>query len=202
MMSSKKQRTRAKILEAARRLLEQRGYYGVGLEEVAREASISRRTLYLHFESKADLLVATVHYLDETVGTPKILRQAHSAATALESLDEWVAAYGRIEPQIYDIAKVIYAARQSDQAAEASWQDRMAFRRKQVKQVIKRLKEEGLLEKGWTVDRATDFVWALLSVHTYEYLVIERGWSIKRFVSHLRTVLRRTIVKEPDNQTR
>jgi AcrR family transcriptional regulator len=200
-MSSKKQRTRIKILDAARRLLEERGYYGVGIEEVAREAGISRRTVYLHFESKVDLLIATVHHLDEVVGTPEILRQAHEAGNALESLDEWVAAYGKIEPQIYNIAKVIYAARQSDQAAEASWQDRMTFRRDQVGRVIKRLQQEGLLNAGWTVDEAADFIWALLSVHTYEYLAVERGWTVEKLVSHLRTVIRHTIVKEPDAHT-
>ncbi len=200
-MSSKKQRTRIKILDASRRLLEERGYYGVGVEEVAREAGISRRTVYSHFDSKVDLLVATVHHLDETVGTPEILRQANEAETALDSLDKWVAAYGKIEPQIYDIARVIYAARQSDQAAEASWQDRMAFRREQCGQIIKHLHQEGLLDAGWTVDEAADFTWALLSPHTYEYLVVERGWTVERFVNHLRTVLRRTIVKEPDAHT-
>ena len=169
----------------------------MGMEEVAREAGFSRRTVYLHFESKVALFIATVHHIDETLGAPRIIQQAHEAKTALESLDEWVDAYGQIEPQIYNIAKVIYIARQSDQAAEASWQDRMAFRRGHVGEIIKRLQHEGLLDAGWTVDEASDFMWALLSVHTYEYLVIELGWTIEQFVSHLRMVLRRAIVKEP-----
>ena len=169
----------------------------MGMEKVAKEAGLSRRTLYLHFESKVALFIATVQHIDETLGPPASAQQAHEAKTALDNLDEWVNAYGQIEPQIYSIAKVIYTARQSDQAAEASWQDRMAFRRGHVGEIIKRLKQEGLLDAGWTEDEAADFMWALLSVHTYEYLVVESGWTIEQFVSHLQMVLRSAIVKKP-----
>ena len=197
-MSSRRQRTRSKILESARRLLVERGYYGVGLEEVARDAGISRQALYLHFKSKAELLVATAQYNDEMLRVPEILRQGREAKTALEALEAGGRAYGLIEPQIYDLASVIYSARRSDEAAEAAWQDRMAFRRENIRRDIGRLQKEGLLAKGWTVDEAADFVWALFSVHTYEYLVVERAWSIEQFVSRLLTVLRSVLVAQPD----
>ncbi len=200
-MSSKKQRTREKILKSARGLLMERGYHGVGMETIAREAGVSRQAIYLHFKSKADLLVTMAQYGDEMVGISEIFRPVREAKTALDTLDEGVAAYAAMEPLIYGIARVIYGARQSDPAAEVAWQDRMAFRRENIKRDIERLQREGFLAPGWTLDEAVDFVWALLSVHTYEYLVIERGWSIEQFVRRLRTVLRRTIVKEPDTLT-
>ena len=197
-MSSKRQRTRSKILDSARRLLVERGYYGVGLEAVARDAGVSRQALYLHFKSKADLLVAMAQYVDEVIGIPEILRPVREAQTALDALDAAVAAYGAIEPQIYDIASVIYAARRSDEAADAAWQDRMAFKRTNIKQGMERLLREGLLAEGWTVDEAADFAWALLSVHTYEYLVVERRWPVDQFVRRLQTVLHSVLVSQPD----
>lgn len=197
-MSSRKQRTRERILNTARRLLVERGYYGVGLEEVARDAGVSRQALYLHFKSKAELLVATAQHNDEMLAVPEILRPGREAKTALEALDAGVAAYGAIEPQIYDVASVIYAVRRSDEAAEAAWQDRMAFRRENIRRDMERLQKEELLADGWTVDEATDFVWALLSVHTYEYLVVERGWPIERFIRRLRTMLHRVLLSRPD----
>ena len=196
-MSSRRQQTRIRILESARWLLVERGYHGVGLEEVARNAGVSRQALYLHFKSKAELLVAMAQYNDETIGVPEILRPAREAKTALEALDAGLAAYGAIEPQIYDVARVIYAARNSDEAAEAAWQDRMAVRRDNIRQVMERLQAERLLADEWTVDEATDFVWAIVSVHTYEYLVVERGWTINQLVGRLQTSLRAILVAEP-----
>ena len=196
-MSSRRQRTRIRILESARRLLEERGYHGVGLEEVARDARVSRQAVYLHFGSKAELLVATAQHVDELVGIYELLRPVREAKTALEALDAGVAAYAAIEPQIYDVASIGYAARRSNEAAEAAWQDRMAFRRQGIRQGMERLQGEGLLADGWTVDEAADFAWALLSLHTYEYLVVERKWPIDQFVRRLRTILRSILVAEP-----
>ena len=132
-MSSRRQQTRIRILESARRLLVKRGYHGVGLEEVARDAGVSRQAVYLHFKSKADLLVAMARYTDEMIGVQEILRPVREAKTAIEALDAGVVAYGLIEPQIFDVARIIFAARQSDEAAEAAWQDRMAFRRENIR---------------------------------------------------------------------
>lgn len=175
----------------------ERGFYGVGLEEVARDAGVSRQALYLHFKSKAELLVATAQYNHEMVGVDEILRPVSEAKTALEALDAGIAAYVTIQPQIYDVASVVYATRRSDQAAEAAWQDRIAFRRANIRQGMERLQAEGILADGWPVDEAADFAWALLSTHTYEYLVVERRWPMDQFLSRLQTILRRILVAEP-----
>ena len=177
-------------------LLVERGYFGVGLEEVGREAGVSRQAVYLHFKSKAELLLAMAEYADERILVDEITRPVREAKTALKALEAGVAAYAAIEPQIYDAASVVYSARRSDEAAEAAWQNRMAFRRDNVRMGMERLKAEGNLDVAWTVEDATDFTWALLSVHTYEYLVIERGWDIERFVRYLTSALRRTLVKD------
>ena len=58
MSSSGKPETRTQILEAARGMFEELGYYGAGLGAVAKEAGVSRQAIYLHFPSKADLLRA------------------------------------------------------------------------------------------------------------------------------------------------
>lgn len=49
--------TRARISDAANRLFAERGYESVSLEEIAQEAGVAVRTLYLHFDSKAGILL-------------------------------------------------------------------------------------------------------------------------------------------------
>ncbi len=53
--SSRKDLRRARILEAAAELLEEKGAAGTTLEEIADRAGVVRRTVYNHFPSKEDL---------------------------------------------------------------------------------------------------------------------------------------------------
>ncbi|MDC0673727.1 TetR/AcrR family transcriptional regulator [Nannocystis radixulma] len=58
------------IAQVALRLFEQKGFEAVTMEDVARAASVSRRTLFRHFPSKADLVWTGT---DELLGTLKSL---------------------------------------------------------------------------------------------------------------------------------
>ena len=53
----------AAILDAARRLLARDGYAGMSVAEVAREAGVTKPTLYRRFPSKADLATAAIRHL-------------------------------------------------------------------------------------------------------------------------------------------
>ena len=52
---------RARILAAARDLFHRRGLRGVGVEAIAEAAGTNKMTLYRHFESKDELIVAYLH---------------------------------------------------------------------------------------------------------------------------------------------
>ena len=53
--------TRNKIIETASALFYQKGYNLTGINEIIKESGIAKATLYSHFKSKEDLLIA---YLD------------------------------------------------------------------------------------------------------------------------------------------
>src|SRR6476620_12063950 len=61
-MRSLRERQRAEraalILDAAQEVLTERGYNDASMDEIATRAGIAKGTLYLHFASKEDLLVA------------------------------------------------------------------------------------------------------------------------------------------------
>lgn len=191
-MSRGTDKTRTRILEAARKLLEERGYGGAGLEEIASAAGVSRQSVYLHFGSRGRLLVALVHHIDETGDLPKRLARvakSPNGLTALDRMAETVAAY---DPQILKIAMVFFDARRSDPEFEAAWRDRMESRRTGFGRVVKWLRRDGVLAPGWTVADATDAMAAIASIPAADQLVGSRGWSQKRYALYLKTVLRRT----------
>lgn len=76
----------ARILDTADRLFYRKGIRGVGVDTVAAEIGISKRTLYNHFPSKDALVVA---YLSRRLVTPGI-----SDAPPLEQILD---AFGRLE---------------------------------------------------------------------------------------------------------
>ena len=41
--------------------------------------------------------------------------------------------------------------------------------------------------------------WGLLSVHTYENLVADQGWSIEQFVGRLTSMLKSVLVVQPED---
>lgn len=56
--------TRAALLSAARPLFAQRGYAGVGTEEIARAAGVTRGALYHHFDGKRELFEAVYEQIE------------------------------------------------------------------------------------------------------------------------------------------
>jgi AcrR family transcriptional regulator len=77
--------TRARLIAAARRLFAERGYAGVGTEEIVRSAGVTRGALYHHFAGKPELLEAVYEELEGEI-TKKIAEGALSGSNALEAL--------------------------------------------------------------------------------------------------------------------
>ena len=59
----KREQKRNKIMQAALKVFSRKGYSPAALEEVAREASIAKGTLYLYFQDKADLFSSTILFV-------------------------------------------------------------------------------------------------------------------------------------------
>jgi len=194
-MSSKSQTTHRRILAVGRRLIEQRGFHGVGLNEIARAAGVSRQAVYLHFRSKTGLLLEMVDYVFATEAPPDLLARWENAATGRQALDAAIAIHASYEPRVYQFGRALHAARREQPAAAVAWNNRMARRRSNYKKIAQWLARDGALRESWSVKEAADLLWALTSFHMFEYLVVEAGWSTRRYAKDMRIVVERALLK-------
>src|SRR5207248_439524 len=84
-VAERSEETRAALIEAARALFAQRGFAGVGTEEIVRTARLTRGALYHHFASKEDLFRATYEDVEREL-VERIAAEAASAQDPLEAL--------------------------------------------------------------------------------------------------------------------
>lgn len=189
-MSSEKSDTRTRILQTTLNLLENGKGEQVRMADIAKQAGISRQALYLHFATRADLLIATTFYLDELKGSEARLAASRSATNGLDRLDAYIEAWGSYIPEIYGMAKAILAMSDTDEAAAEAWAQRMQDMREGCEAAINALQTDGDLSPHLSAKQATDLLWTLLSVRNWEQLTQECGWSQEDYVDSLKATAR------------
>ena len=195
-MSSDAPETRTRILKAAWELLEASQGQGVRMTDIAKRAGISRQALYLHFATRAELLIATTHYIDEVKGAQERLVPSRTAQSGIERLDAWIEAWGNYIPEIYGIAKALLAMRDTDAEAAQAWDARMRDMREGCQAAIDALDRDGRLSPDYAPDEATDMLWTLLSVRNWEQLTLACGWTHAQYVETLKSLARRVFLAE------
>ncbi|XOV94367.1 MAG: TetR/AcrR family transcriptional regulator [Bacteroidota bacterium] len=134
-----------KILDAAEMLFTRYGVRSISMDDVAREVSISKKTIYQHFNHKDDLVTeATRNYIER-----EMTEISEITAVAVDAVDELFLLSGcirknisRINPSLlYDLQKY------HPDAWEVFKNYKDNFIRGKVTQNIIRGKEEGLFRK-------------------------------------------------------
>ncbi len=183
--------TRTQILEAARALFEELGYYGAGLQAVAKQAGVSRQAIYLHFPSKAELLTALHLHIFETDVVPALERHPITdAMSALDALDATIAVDVEVADKVWRIQEALSVARRQYAEVEETLRPREEERYGELLDLGRRLKREGALPPRLRVRTFADMLWGLMNVGTYRNLVIERGWSLDQYRRWVRTTIR------------
>lgn len=186
-MSSNRINTKTRILEVTWRLLES-GNKAIRMADIAKAAGVSRQALYLHFPSRAELLVATTRHIDKVKNVDARLARSRSASSGVERLHAFVDAWGGYIPQIHGISVALRAMRDTDKEAAAAWEDRMWAVRQGCESAVRAILEDGYLKEGITEITGVDLLWTLLSVENWERLVLECGWSQSDYEQTLKKI--------------
>jgi AcrR family transcriptional regulator len=166
----KRERTRAKLLEAARQLVREEGYEHTTLEAVAKRAGMTTGAIYGNFKNREELFVALgqAYWPDikpkvkPGASFPEIMR-AMAKATIAVIPDRKAAAVGRLTGVAYtlrheDLLAQVQTVTARSYAAGAQWlrtmveEDELAMPAEQMVRVIHALSEGLVLQSMLTPD--------------------------------------------------
>ena len=116
----------------------------------------------------------------------KRMLAASDANTLLDRLADIAAS---LHSRSWDVMEIVAGAASSDPAIAALHEQRRRARHANQTRVAKRLHELGALPNGTTIEAAADLLWLYTAPENYRMLVIERGWSAKRYRGWFRSAV-------------
>jgi AcrR family transcriptional regulator len=176
--------TRERVLDAAARLFEQRGYEGASIAAIAEEARVSPETIYARFQNKrtllGDLVMRAVRGNDPAPVTdqagPRVIAAAKDQHEQLRLFaTDIVARLARAAPLV---AIVAGASRSEPELAELLTRLHTQ-RRENLSTLVDALAANGPLRLP--DDQALDTLWALTSPELHQLLTRARGWTGHRY---------------------
>ena len=174
MMSSEQTKTR--ILETTWKVLETRIDKN-RMSDIATAVGISRQALYLHYPTRAELLIATTKHIDKVKKVNQRLELSRAAGSGIERLHFFIKAWGGYIPEIHGMSVALRNMRENDKAAAEAWDERMQAVRHGCHAAVRAIEKDGKLKSDLSEQVATDILWTLLTVENWERLVLDCTWS-------------------------
>lgn len=184
-------RTRGAILDAARKLLVERGYGQMTMNAVAREAGVALDTVYESVGRKpvlVRLLVETaISGQDEDVPAAQrdYVRRILAAPTAREKIAIYAEALRQILPRLAPIVIALRDTASAHPELAALWKEIAERRAANMRLLADDLLATGEVRRELDRDAIADVIWSMNAPEFYTLLVGERGWSPDRFAAWL-----------------
>ena len=191
--------TERRIVESASSLFVERGYAATTLADVADHADIAPRTLYLHFATKAQLLLRCIALAIAGDAQPVALadRPAMVEAMAAPTFDERVRLMAALTASLMErtgpLLDVAFQAASSEPAIAAAASAGRAETRRTLREFWRRMHDDGLLPPS------TDLEWltqtATVVAHAETYLLVGKttDWDSRTYRDWLLTTWRRLV---------
>jgi AcrR family transcriptional regulator len=194
--------TQREILDAAKRLIDRQGYAATSMAEIAAEAGVALKTVYVAFGTKAGVLRALWNLVlrGDEEPIPIAERAWFREMAAERDPERQVRLMARSSREIKargagTLMGVIRAAAPTDSDIGALWERIQREFHATQGLLVEMLDAKGALRKGLTARKATDILWALNHPDLYQLLVVEQGWSLDDYEKWLGDVLVAELVR-------
>jgi AcrR family transcriptional regulator len=179
--------TRRDILQAAQRLFETNGYAATTMADIAMEAGVALKTVYLAFQTKSGLLRTLWNLLLRGDESDRPVAERRWYLDVLEEKDPErqlrlnASNSAARKQRISAILEVIRGAAAIDPDVAALWQRIQTDYHANQRAIVERLHERRHLRQGLDIDRAADILWTINHPNTWQLLVADRGWTPEQY---------------------
>jgi AcrR family transcriptional regulator len=187
--------TRESIRSAARRLFAERGFAGTSVRQLATEAGVAVRTVYLAFGSKQGVLLDLVLAIGVEAG---MLDAARSLGPEVIDPRRIIAAMAHLYRNLYerggDVITMLRGGAASEPELKTAQELGLGNSRAAIQGMCLRLEDLGALRPGLDVDEAAGHALVLVSDDGHDELVHRRGWSHDRYEVWLESSLEEALL--------
>ena len=169
--------TRQAIVDTARRLFAERGYFATKVDDIAAEARVAPATVYAVTRGKLGLLNELI-----TTWTTDPIVEATIGHILVSSdpvgiIRELAAASRQMREQFADIIRVMLSTAPHDASVAAQKDKATSVYRSALVPIAERLDQLKCLRPGTDVAHAVDVLWFYFGYGSYFILHDENGWS-------------------------
>ena len=175
---------RASTLDVAYRMFRANGFAATTVESIAQAAAVSAATIYKTYGGKAGLIRALSDRALAGAGpVPAETRSdaLRSAKDPRNVVEGWGRLASEVAPRISPILLWLREAGRLDADAAALFRELDRKRLRRMADNAGFLADAGHLRLGVTKRDARDIMWFLTAPETYDLLVNQRRWSIRKY---------------------
>lgn len=192
--NARSRRTREALLSSSRNILVDKGFEALTISEIAKETGVTRRTVYLHFASRAAIVAALFDYVATTEGLQESVDRVWSAPDAVTALSEWARHFSDYHLRVLPVDRAVARVQSHDADAAAHRAKVTSAKHANCRRLAEWLDREKRLAPAWTVETCADMMTALTTSDVVETLVIDRQWTSHDFADAFATLLVSTFV--------
>jgi AcrR family transcriptional regulator len=195
--------TRRAVLAAATGLFLERGYAATTMADIAEAAGVVVQTVYSSVGGKAEVLkqCLDVAIVGDDEPVPMVdrpeIRAVQAETDGRRKLELFAAHLTRVLERTARLGRVLAVAADADPAVDALRRTALAGRRFGMGEFAGNLKEQRLLRRGVTVDKAADVLAEHMDAAHYLTFTEEFGWTPREYQRWYVTVTAAMLLPPP-----
>jgi AcrR family transcriptional regulator len=174
------QATRVAIIDAARKLFAERGFFATKVDDIAAEARVAPATVYAVAGGKQGLINELVRIWSTDPAIEGTLDRVRAATTGREIIELTGEASRSHRERFGDLMRVLLNTAPHDPAVATQLASATKVYRGSFVEFAEQLAELGALGDGVDEEYAVDMLWFYFGYSAYFTLHDDNGWSYKR----------------------